>query len=204
MTALINLVPAHDKAKEVFNKGVAEEMAFKAGVSYDAHSKKILVPFLGQNYLVSYPEGEVYNSNSDKDIPIEVKILILHYLSGASGVPLANRLISFKELPDGFIYVVPFTNRAIRPLVGVFGNNPEKMIAAGEKLGGKKVNLGDVGITIPVFPRVPITFVLWLADDEFPANGNVLFDATAAKYLATEDYAYLPAIVIGEMKKLAG
>ena len=203
MAALINLVPALEKAKHVFSQKDAEAMAYKAGVTYNADSKEFLVPFIGQDYRVVFPDGEVYYKDSDNDVIIEVKILILHYLYGASGVPLQNSWISFKELPDGFIYIEPFTNRAIRPLVGIFGNIPEKMLAAGEKLGGERLKIGDASITIPVFPRVPITFILWEGDEEFPANGNVLFDASAPRYLDTEDYALLPSLVIGAMKRLA-
>ncbi|ACV62550.1 hypothetical protein Dtox_1693 [Desulfofarcimen acetoxidans DSM 771] len=201
--ALINLVPALEKAKTIFSQKDAEAMALKAGVTYNTEKKEFAVPFLGQDYRVVYPDGEVYYSDSNSEVIIEVKILILHYLYGASGVDLQNKLISFKELPDGFIYIEPFTNRAIRPLVGIFGNIPDKMLSAGEKLGGERLTMGDASITIPVFPRVPVTFILWLADEEFPANGNVLFDASAPRYLDTEDYALLPSLVIGAMKKLA-
>ncbi|HUT97259.1 MAG TPA: DUF3786 domain-containing protein, partial [Dehalococcoidales bacterium] len=46
---------------------------------------------------------------------------------------------------------------------------------------------GDVAVTINAFKRVPITFVLWRGDEEFPPDGSILFDATVSDYLSIED-----------------
>ncbi|MCL6560367.1 MAG: DUF3786 domain-containing protein, partial [Firmicutes bacterium] len=56
----------------------------------------------------------------------------------------------------------------------------------------------------PFFPLVPVTYVLWLGDDEFPASGTVLFDSTASTHLATEDYAFIAGMGVFELKKAAG
>ena len=61
------------------------------------------------------------------------------------------------------------------------------MIAAAEKLGGRRVDYGDIAVTIDAFPRVPVTMVLWRGDAEFPPEGNILFDSTITDYLSAED-----------------
>jgi hypothetical protein len=43
--------------------------------------------------------------------------------------------------------------------------------------------MGDAAFTITALPRLPLTFVLWCADDEFPASIKVLFDKTAEKHV---------------------
>ena len=68
-----------------------------------------------------------------------------------------------------------------------FGGEPYQLISVAEKLGGHKVDYGDVAVTINAFSYVPITLVLWRGDEEFAPEGSVLFDSTISDYLSTED-----------------
>jgi hypothetical protein len=54
-----------------------------------------------------------------------------------------------------------------------------------------------------VLPRVWLAVVLHLADEEFPASANVLFDASASHYLPTEDLAVLGGMLTGRLIKSA-
>jgi len=193
-----------DVARSRFRKESPQEMAENAGAFFDAGTGLLRVWHLGQEYLVSYPDGEVRCEAGPRDVPIVTQIVILHYLETAQGAPLRNQLISFKELPGGQIYIEPFRKRAILPLTRVFGDCPGTLIRAAAALRGTPGDLGDVSVTIPVFERVPITYVVWAGDDEFSPSGNVLFDASAPAYLPTEDYAVLAGLVVWELKKTAG
>lgn len=191
--------------KKDFQKNAADsepqEIAMKAGVEYLEKESEFLVPCLNKEYRVRFPSGEI--CCSDEEIQLDKQILILHYLNSAEGVPLKDQLISFKELPSGQIYINPFHGRAIRPLIKFFGERPEKFIKAGLALGGEKGDKGDVSVRINLFPRVPFLYVIWLGDDEFPASGNILLDASAPNYLPTEDYAVAGGMIVFELKKLA-
>ncbi|MDR9757728.1 MAG: DUF3786 domain-containing protein [Thermacetogeniaceae bacterium] len=190
-----------DIAKKEFSYLDPKTMAFRAGVKFSENEVEIIVPFLNEEYRVRFPSGEVYHEC--KEVPLDYQILILHYLSSAEGVPLKHQWISFKELPSGQIYINPFYNRAVRPLVKFFGQKPEALIKAGMALGGKEMDMGDASIQIPVFPMVNVAYIIWEGDDEFPASGNVLFDASAPNYLPTEDYAVLGGMIVFELKKIA-
>ncbi len=205
--ALINLKPAHDKALEEFALAVPEGMANNALVDFDRSGGVFTVPLLGNNYRVYYPGGEVEYCAGEGEwkegVKIEYKIVLLHYLTYCSPRVVENTKVSFKELPSGSIYIGPFTNRAIKPLVAIFANETEKLVESAMRLGGWKENIGDVSVTVPVLPKIPITFVLWEGDDEFPPSGNVLFDVSAHSHLYTEDYALLPGLTLWEMKRIA-
>lgn len=199
--AWMDLTGGHRKAKEEFKQGNPEQMAVRSKTLYDHDKQRFKLTFLGQDYLVYFPSGEVEAVGNDAKIPQEVEILLLHYLSGASGMRLQNRLISFKELKGGINYIGPFTNRSIRPLIAAFGDRPERLVTAAEKIGGRRVNFGDVAVEVPAFPLIPVTCILWGGDDEFPASGNILFDASAGSHLATEDYAVLASLVVYALKR---
>lgn len=204
MAAQINLDTARDFAIEQFAAKEPHSMAANALVVFNEQENFFDVPFLGGTYRVFHPTGEVTRVDTSVDVPLVVRIILLHYLAQAGPDALAGTRIAYQALPSGFIYVEPFTNRAIRPLVKIFGDHPDKLKEVAQQLGGKIVKLGDLAVEVPVLPKIPITFVLWLGDDEFPASGNVLFDGTAGSHLHTEDYALIPGLVLWEMKRMAG
>jgi len=166
-----------------------EQQCLKSGAQCQIIGSKrvITTEYLNQSYLISLPDIEFSLMDSEEVIPLRDKILILHYLSQAKGTPLTNKAISYKELPEGSNYFPTFSKRAIKPILDQFGEEPERLVDVAAKFGGHKVDYGDVAVTINVFPRVPITFVLWKGDEDLPPEGNILFDSTIPDYLSTED-----------------
>lgn len=202
MSAQINLKPAHEKAVHDFARLNPTSMADKALVNYVKKGSYFIVPFLGKEYRVSYPDGEVVLYKQQGEVPQAFQIVLLHYLAKCSNRMPEGLKVAFGELPSGSIYVLPFNNRSIKPLVATFGANPQKIVVAGLSMGGWKENMGDAAVTVPILPKIPVTFVLWEGDDEFQPSGNILFDVSAPSHLHTEDYALLPGLAIWEMKKL--
>ncbi len=151
-------------------------------------SKRVIIlEYLNQSYQVTFPDIEVSLRDSQEEVPLRDKILILHYLTQAKGTPISNKTIAYKELPEGASYFPTFSKRAIQPLVTHFGQEPHRLLDAARILGGHEADYGDVSVTINAFSRVPITLVLWRGNEEFPCDGNILFDSTISDYLPTED-----------------
>jgi len=194
-----NYTYAYEQAREdLAARTDPEEMARFAGCRFDPESSSFEVPFLGRLYRVTYPDGEVEpgqvlpGASGAPPAPtgrglLTASILILHYLTKARGLPVRGNWIAFRELPGGDIYVGPFTARTIRPLVGAFGFEPDRLVRAALALGGRREDFGHASASVDVFPRVPICFVVWEGDDEVPASGQILFDRSAGGYLDTED-----------------
>lgn len=202
-TSFFNLDVTLEKAEREFDALDPAVMAEKAGADFDSRDQSINLSFINRAYRVESPGGKIFTADG-KAAQLYQSILILHYLVTADGTPLDGRWIAYRHLPGGDIYIEPFNNRAIRPFLKTFGNDPEQFRKAAMALGGKQVQMSGIGMTVPVFPRVPICFVIWPGDEEMPPSANILFDGKAASYLPTEDYAHLPAMVTGEMKKQIG
>lgn len=162
----------------------------------------IIVEYLNQSYQVTFPDIEISLVEGEAGVPVKDKILILHYLTQAKGIPLSNKLVSFQELPEGANYFPTFAKRSIEPLVKHFGREPHRLIEAAERLGGHKVDYGDVAVAINGFKLVPVTIVLWRGDEEFPPRGNILFDATISDYLSTYDITVLCENITWRLVKL--
>lgn len=180
-------------------KSNPEEVSARSQAPYAGGSFRLT--FLNRIYRVSFPGGTVTAEDGEATASLYQAILILHYLVTANGRPLTGEWVSFRHLPGGDIYREPFEKRAIIPFIKTFGSRPEEFTRAAAALGGSTGPFPGVNAVIPVFARVPLAFVLWPGDDEFPASANILFDGAAASYLPTEDYAHLPALVIGTLQR---
>ncbi len=167
-------------------------------------SGQIEVRFWGKDYIVRYPEISVREVERGQEPPIATRILILHYLINADGTPLADAWISFRELPGGRVYDAAFRRRANLRLAQAFGSDSDGFVAAAEALGGTRLAYGDASFLFPIFPRLRLAAILYLADEEFPASANVLFDAAASHYLPTEDLAVLGGMLAGRLIKAGG
>ncbi|MDO9586231.1 MAG: DUF3786 domain-containing protein [Syntrophales bacterium] len=165
--------------------------------------KRIVFPYFLRKVEVAYPGGIVAFSEGENNLPLQEQGLILHYLLGACDMPLTGELITFRELPSGEFYYEPFLKRAQVPLVKTFGLNHELFRRAGEKLGGKGAALGDISMTFRPFPQIPVTLLLWRGDEEFPPDGNILFDASIKNILHVEDIAFLAGTVVYKLMALS-
>jgi len=181
-----------------------EQQCLKSGARYQVTDsrKVIIIEYLNQSYQITLPDIDISLKDSEEKVLLRDKILILHYLTLAKGTPIANKIIAYKELPEGASYFPTFYKRAIKPLLDYFGKQPHLLVDAAAKLGGQKVDYGDVSVTINAFSRVPITLVLWRGDEEFPPEGNIIFDSTIPDYLSTEDINVLCEAIAWRLVKL--
>jgi hypothetical protein len=194
--------PALQVALQKFRFCSLEDIKNYSG--YSLQGDRLQINFLGQQLEVEYPSGKFLTpSPSAEKPPLFIQILILHYLSATTETVTSEKLISFKELSGGNIYIEPFNMRAVRPLAKLFGGTPRRLLEVAACLGGEEAAYGDAAVTIPVFPRIPVTLILWAGDEEFAASANILFNASAARILPTEDYAVLAGYLVAELKRLA-
>lgn len=194
---------AYKLAGEQLGRVDIEKQCHQSGARYVVidSQKLVIVEYLGQSYQITLPDIEISLVGGGAEVPMKDKVLILHYLTLAKGVPLANKLIAFKELPEGANYSPTFSKRSIEPLAEHFGREPHRLIEAAEGLNARKAEHGDASVTIDGFSRVPVTLVLWRGDEEFTPRSNILFDASISSYLSTYDITVLCETITWKLVK---
>ncbi len=198
----MNYAPALELALKKFRACFLEDIKQYSG--YSLKGDRFQIDFLGQQLEVEYPSGKFLPQPSTAaEPPVFMQILILHYLADTTKTVRSGRLISFKDLSGGNIYIEPFNKRAVLPLARLFGDAPRRLLEVAALIGGKEAAYGDAAVIIDVFPRIPVTLILWGSDEEFAASANILFDASAARILPTEDYAVLASCLVAALKRLA-
>ena len=164
-------------------------------------SSSLCLNFLNKEIHISWPDFEFsYNKSPDQEVPIQQQILLLHYLDGAwssKGAPIKGEWISFQEVPDGRFYLDAFHRRAKDPLVQTFGEKPELLEKfAKESFQAVSSDQGDVSVIVQALPLVPVALIVWAGDDEFPPEGNILFDRNVIEIISAEDIAWLSGMVV--------
>ncbi len=162
------------------------------------------IPFLDRMYRVSYPQFEFSDqTESDKEIPLQEQVLILHYMKAPAMPPPTKLWIAYREIPGAAFYFGAFVKRAVDPLKKVFGGNLAGFSRAAQKLNPQEIDNGDAGFEFSVLPGVSLQLLLWAADDEFPAEANILFDKNIGQILSPEDVAWLAGMVVYRLMALA-
>lgn len=62
----------------------------------------------------------------------------------------------------------------------------------------------DVGYELRAFACIPIRFLFWEGDEEFPAQANVLFDAGATDFIHGESVVPIASVGLDKIVRAAG
>jgi len=158
------------------------------------------VPFMDETIAVRVADRTILRPNGSELASFK-RVLVLHYLLGATAGPASDEWVTFRELEAGRFYLPAFRARAIEVLEPVLGPRPDRLLPAAAPLGGKPMEFGDASASIVVMPKVCMGIVVWAGDDEFAPEVSMLFGRTAAEILPTEDLAVVGGLVASRLAK---
>lgn len=192
---------------EMFAKLDPEEASARTGIPYDPERCVFTLELLHQNYEIHFPDfavtslGEGYAPLADRE-SFGARIFVLRFLVRGQKSIATDRYITYGEMPWGEVYIRQFTGRCVKRLAYGFGSKPEMFGAACEKLGGKKLTLGDISYEIKLIGNLSIRFILWEGDEEFPPSAQILFSDSFMVGCEAEDLCVACDISINAMKAL--
>jgi hypothetical protein len=140
-----------------------------------------LVPVFGHRIVVDPRASTLQGSSPESEFVLTKtahfsKLSILHYLLAAQKIAPTGRLLKPAELKSGQIYLQGSHLLPLEPIAARFANDPAAFLAQAARFGGDPRPYGDAAAELLPLPRVPITLILWLEDDEYPARSYLLFD----------------------------
>ncbi len=113
----------------------------------------------------------------------------------AKNIPLSGQWISEKDIPGGSGFFRGPHTLPTQLVAQAFGNDLPGFLGAGKRLGGKPLPMADAAFSLEVTPRIPVAVLLWLGDEEFESQVNLLFDRTIAQHLPL-DIIYALAVEV--------
>lgn len=176
------------------------EIAEKAHVIFDQEQQTFLFSSLGESIIVHYPSYSIEPQMDEWH-----HLVILHYLEMADGTPLGQKFIAFGELKDGMVRGGGFDRTCEQTMARYWGKKPlENLKAVCAALGAKlEDSNADLCAVLPFLPQYPVTWKLWLAEeeDEIDGSGRLFLNSSANHYLSIEDAVTVGTILLDRLRQ---
>ena len=186
-----------------------EDISQRTGIPYDGETSSFTLRLMGVTYRITHPGYEVFHLDGEGAgwFPLEEKpnarILVLRFLTEGAAAPASGKFLTYREIPWGEVYFKQFQGRCIFRLAYGFGNKLEKFAAIMDKVGGTKLNFGDISYEFEFLNGLQLRMILWAGDDEFPPSAQILFsDNFPVAFVQGEDMAVVGDVSIDMLKAL--
>ena len=106
----------------------------------------------------------------------QLELVVLLYLGQVIEIPsLTGELVTVADLKEAQYFKGPH-QLPLESLLERYGQDLAGFKNASLALGGEPLELADAAFAFRPLPRVPVYYLLWLGDEEFPPLFKVLFD----------------------------
>lgn len=177
--------------EDLDNRDLSELSELSGGI---LDGRRLKLKVLADTIVLDFDSKRIFWEDG-RNVEQDLQVVLLHYLVRAEG-KTDGKWSSYRDIEGGNLYYSVFQGRALRPLIATFGEEPEKLLRAGLKLGGTKAQRGDASVDIRFFPFALVNVTVWKGDDEVPSNANILFDSATGRMLPAEDLAHLSADLV--------
>lgn len=120
------------------------------------------------------------------------------------GAAPAGEWVPFSGLCHARPFVPAFQRGNVEAFAKTFAGRAEELDAACRAMGGIPLKYGDVGYQLSAFSCIPVQFLFWEGDLEFPAQANILFDANATDFIHVESIVTIATVGLERLIKNSG
>jgi hypothetical protein len=154
------------------------------GVSRSADGLGYELSFLNARYLIDAVNERMVELEPmpERILTEEFQILLIRYLVSPYGGPLDDKEASEKDFAGGVTFFQGPHALHTAVLAKLYGNDPDAFEQRCRELGAVPAAFGDKAMRFSPLPLIPVTYVLWKQDDEFPASVSVMFDSSIARW----------------------
>jgi hypothetical protein len=165
-----------------------QDVCDRAGVEYLPDKHSYMLPVLGCPISVDVCARTLGGSGSQLEFVLKKTayfshLSVLHYLLDAQRIAPSGRLVNPADLKTGQIYLKGSHLLPLDRIAQRFSSDAEGFLARGAIFGGEPRAYGDAALELRPFPRVPVTIILWLEDEEFAGRSSLLLDDTCECHL---------------------
>ncbi len=178
-----------------------DDVCKRTGAVFDEEAGAYILKCFGMDFLINPCDLLISTRDERGGIFLDklkyfFRLSVLNYLSTAKDIPPSGILKKPLDLRGGHRFFQGTHQLPLDRVAERFGKDREGFIRQG-RLYGADVHegYGDASIVLYPFPRVPVTMILWLEDEEFPASVDLLFDSTCEFQISLSDIIWAIAMM---------
>lgn len=147
----------------------------------------LTLKLFGQKFGVHSQTGKIVTVEDFKPASIVSQLNIFTLFGFVKpGAQLKDKWVPFRELNGAAPFTAAFEKHVLEPFAQTFSGQIDKLSQACKILGGVNLSHSDAGYCLNSFECIPMNFLFWDGDDEFPAQGNILYDISATDFIHVE------------------
>ena len=175
--------PGEEKAWELLRTAGPSDICKNAAVSFDEGTGAYVLRSFCIDFLIT-PRGKTIKCAAPSGQVILEKYgyffkhSCLWYLIHAKDIPPSGKLVKPVNIKGGEMFFRGSHVIPLDALAAKYGTDKEAFADKGKELCGEALSFGDTSLRLLPMPRVPVTLILWVADEEFPPRTDLLVDAS--------------------------
>ncbi len=186
--------------KDEITKIRFHEVSDNLGAEFrDGH---LFIRCFGRDVIVG-PYGEMQTQSG---LTPWMRMLVLFYIRNGGTQGLSGKWVLHSELMGGLMKYKAFKRECEGPLKELLDKHFKKVSFRLDAYGAEHPGgfATQNAWLVYVFPRLPVLFLYWPADDEFESQVTIRFDSTADKCFDVEQLIFLVEEIVRDMETAIG
>ena len=181
-----------------------DELCRRFGLEQDEHAQYIV--YFNQKYRIDQSTGMItLCKEPGRELSFDTVMVIYHlFWYSKKGAHVCGRFVPFRQVKRAAPFDPAFRKSVLECAATTFEGHTDALNDACLALGGKSMLQGDVGYKIDAFSCMPLEFIFWDGDDEFPAQANILFDADITDFIHEETVVMVGSELIKRLVEESG
>lgn len=147
----------------------------------------LTIRHFGRKYGIRMEDGAILALEGSQPVFSNTKLDIYTLLwYSRPGACQSGEWVTFGQLKNARPFAPAFQKGTIQAYAATFSGHCEELRAAYRALGGRQIPHSDAGFEIEAFECIPMRYLFWDGDDEFPAQANILFDKNVVDFIHVE------------------
>jgi hypothetical protein len=190
---------ARDRAQAYFLNFDQKSIIRRWDLQYD--SEYLYVTFVGRPYKVSRNSGRIDRMFDGRQAGFSEVMSIFDLLCHKSDDQFLIRRFapvnSLRGCPVSVGVDVEYGGK----IAILFDRNPAALSDVCLALGGKTVDLGDIGFALPLFGPMEVILKFYHGDDEFPPSITFLWDENTLNFVYYETVFYIAGFLMNTISE---
>jgi hypothetical protein len=192
-----NYEVSRDRAQQYFLNFDQEKLLNTWHLRHD--DAYIYTDFLGQSYRICRATGAVCREKDGKQADFNAVLSVFDLLCHESGEKIVTGRFAPVNSLKGNTAVGVATDFHT-PFAAHIDRDPEAFRHACERLGGKSVDMGDIGYRFPIFADLDVILKFYHSDEDFPASVTLLWEENMLQFVYYETVFYIAGALLRQLE----